>query len=159
MPSSITGSSIFQATITLNNAQIKTLPTVPVEILPAPGAGKVIMPLGMVFIADSRAGAYDNVTNASPQLFSGNSTQALSTAKPSIIAAETAELITRAIVSGGEFYVLSGAFEGSVSGDGGLEVNAALVLKDNWNGSNYTQGHADNTLKIVIMFMVVDVGA
>lgn len=158
MPTSITGSSIFQATITLNNAQIKALPSTPVEILPAPGEGKVILPIGMVFVLDCSAGAYDNVANASPQLFSGASSQALSTAKPSLAWAPGAVSV-RAIVSGGEFYVLSGAFDGSVSGDGGLEINAALTLKDLWNGSDYTEGHDDNTLKIFLLFIVVDVGA
>jgi hypothetical protein len=51
---------IKRATVTLNNAQIKALPTTPIEIVAAPGANKLIVPLRAIIRAIT-ATAYTNV--------------------------------------------------------------------------------------------------
>ena len=61
-------SQIYLATKTLTDAQIKTLPNVPISILDPLGAGKFIIPLVAVLILDNAAGAYTNV-HATSSLF------------------------------------------------------------------------------------------
>lgn len=43
--SSPVGGILKQAQITITNAQMKTLNTVPVDVIPAPGAGKIVIPV------------------------------------------------------------------------------------------------------------------
>ena len=60
-----TGSSLVSRTVkTLTDAQIKTLPSTPVEIVPAPGAGKMLLLVQGLLAWDdySNAVGYTNVT-------------------------------------------------------------------------------------------------
>ncbi len=52
---------VIATTITLTNDQILALPNSPVEVVPAPGAGKMIFPMGGFFRFDFSAGPYTNV--------------------------------------------------------------------------------------------------
>lgn len=52
---------IQQASVTLTDAQIKGLQTTPQEIVAAPGAGKVIVPISAFFVCDTAAGAYGGI--------------------------------------------------------------------------------------------------
>src|SRR5690242_19531048 len=55
------GSSVVQtATKTLTDAQIKALPTTPIELVAAPGSGKVIW-WSMIVLRATIAGSYTNI--------------------------------------------------------------------------------------------------
>ena len=52
---------ILLATVVVPHAQILTLPTTPLTVLAAPGAGLTIVPLHARVVVDTRAGAYTNI--------------------------------------------------------------------------------------------------
>lgn len=63
--------------LVLSDAQIKALPTTPIELVPAPAAGRMLVPFGAILIAHIQS-AYTNIDNASgsspagfPHLFIG----------------------------------------------------------------------------------------
>ena len=150
-------SQIYLALKTLTNAQIKTLPTTPVEIIPALGPNNAAIPIAWNFSLNNVAGAYGNVANAVWQLFVSGATGALTAVRPVAGILLTPGVYPRG-VSGSESYVGAGTFEGSVITDtGNTAADTAIVLSDLWNVTDYTLGHDDNTLKISVFYVIADV--
>lgn len=56
--SSSGGSDVLKTRVVLTDAQIKTLSTVPVEVIPAPGTGKFINVIECMVMKESTSGAY-----------------------------------------------------------------------------------------------------
>jgi hypothetical protein len=54
--------TVYSTSVTLTDAQIKALPTTPINILPAPGAGVLNHIHGALFVASFSAGAYTNLS-------------------------------------------------------------------------------------------------
>src|SRR5688572_11854111 len=52
---------LLLSTVELTNAQIKALPTTPVNIVDRPGAGKLIQPLQVIMWLNTAGGAYTNL--------------------------------------------------------------------------------------------------
>lgn len=55
------GAAVRLATVTLTDAQIKALPTTPITLVAAPGAGFFLQPLRAVLICDASGGVYTNI--------------------------------------------------------------------------------------------------
>lgn len=152
------GSSyLVKAEVTLTNAQIKALPTTPVEIVAAQGSGKVIVPVIATAYINTSGGAYTGVTDASIVLIDNNSDYLSSVTKiQSPLGSPAANFI---IIPCPYMSTGSATFSGITISDQNFSLpdNQSLSIKDDWGGlSNYGGGNAANTLKVTVYYLVVD---
>lgn len=150
---------IHTVTVTLTDAQIKTLPTISVEVLPAPGANKIILLFGGYFVLDSRGGSYTNIANASWQFgFDYNKFWSSTTLVQTILGGNPDIYIMQ--IAGTALQTGTGDFAGEVlvaQSTVQLDVNTPLFLRDIYDGvTNYTGGNAANLLKVNLYYAIVD---
>lgn len=162
------GAELQVATVTLTNSQILTLPTIGVEVVPTPGAGKVIIPFGGVAILNARAGIYT--------CDAGSSWQLLSLIEGGAIEATGLIAITGSPGGGGTTFgsetdliafsipalwgIGSGDFVGYLVSTGNtgkpIAENLPLVIQDFYDGvSNYGGGNPANTLTITVYYLIL----
>jgi hypothetical protein len=150
------GALLHQATVTLTDAQIKALPTTGVSVVAAPGAGRMLVLLGGVYIGRFDSGVYANVDAAS------------------YIGIKTGPYLSRADAGNGNFFdagtytnigfispVLSGATASTLGNAIGYNtaqtVNVALLVQvDNNSAGNFTGGNAANTLTVSVTYYVLN---
>lgn len=149
--------AIFSETKVLGDADILTLPSKPVEVVPAPGAGKAIRWLSAHLKFDTSDGAYVFDQGATWQLLVGSQ--------------EDSGLVSPLLGVGeeeGEHLFLVPPFYGiGAGGFGGYlttsekflagYVDQPLMIADVYNGvSDYTGGGAANTLAVTVIYTIVD---
>lgn len=153
--------TILQRTVTLTDAQIKALPTTPVEVVPAPGEGKIAYPIAGFLSIDTTEGFYENAPVTFVVVSWGDATwEAL------------AHLETNADVpftQGGPVYLLMSQRAGISGSDLAATeistsveqiVNAPLslyVFTEDDPAEDFTGGDPANTLKVTVWYAVVDV--
>lgn len=159
--------AIYQATVTLTNAQIKALPTTGIVLVAAPGSGKVIQPLLVTLFAKTTDGAYTGIdANASLSVVAG----ALfpMTYVPNDVLITTGSATRLSDLLGGannrrthlfpfsdtEGVDLWGQVASVVASADG--VNAALHIYID-NALDLGGGHANNTLTAIVDYKIVDV--
>jgi len=149
------GVSLLQkAEIILTDAQIKALPTIPVEIVPPPGANKVIQLVGCTFSYNTSAGAYTlpgtpgnilvaiNIPPGTASLGVGyNTTGTLDTTTPQL----------RSSFWGATFIdIAQNAFPSQAE-----VVNKNLGVYSDAS-ADFTGGNAANTLKVTVYYTIVE---
>lgn len=147
------------ATVVLTDAQIKSLPTSPVAIVPAPGAGKSIFLVAAFVSVNSAGGAYSNIDVGFSGLVVGHGNYAtiasiyINTSGFLETAHKKSALVTVGSVNDG-----GGLPPWSQVSFTSLLENAALYfIGDNSSSGNFTGGHASNTLKVTVWYVEVDV--
>jgi hypothetical protein len=133
----VTGQTIVTVSGTLTPHQVNQLANTPVEVIPAPGAGKVIAPLGAFF--------YSSVTT--PQATS---------AGPGLVYTGKTTVLTASPVNWNNVTNETDQYLGIVSGSGGqstatLIENTGISIKGNANGNSDGVG----VYKYVIMYVIL----
>jgi len=131
-----------QTTVVLTDAQIKALPTTPVEIVAAPAAGLMIVPLAFSLVSSFGGGAYTNVdagATMTPQFGS--------------IAASAAVDVSDLTATGDDVVVpLDAKITGTVAG---LQATALDLACANAALGNFTGGDAANTLTVTVVYATI----
>lgn len=153
---------VQSATVTLTDAQIKTLPTTPVTIVAAAGAGKVIIPLSGFVSIDASAGAYTGITDASLILHDTSFNYFSSPTPVEIFLGAGYATPTSAQIgcpflntpTSGTFVDIALANQPMISS---TIDNSPLQVSDNWAGlSDYGGGNAANTMKVTVHYVIID---
>jgi hypothetical protein len=142
-----------QASRTLTDAQIKSLPTTEIEIVPEAPAGSVLVFMGGVGVLDASAGAY--ACTSAGFLLAQDSQEIYNSGF-----VRSTLILTQTIRSIFYFRPTSEIGDGDFSGlnvtNPSQLVSAAepITLRDYFNGSDFTGGHAANTFALGVEFRV-----
>ena len=144
------------AVLTLTNAQLIALPTVPVAVLVAPPAGSVIQVVRATVIVDATAGAYTNVdATAGLYLGYGGATNKATNAGACTGSIDTAQKSVFLLAGG----LISTAIDTTPGALVGVSTHYDAVAVDivinNAAAGNLTGGNAANTARITVDFLVV----
>jgi hypothetical protein len=146
--------------VVLTDAQIKALPTTAIELVAAPGAGKLIKVISADAIIDTTAGGYVVDTNCRWQLFLGTQ-EITGLAQPELALATTPGIYFlpfpefAAPGSGGDAGYLVTTSKSVTS-----MVNQPLKIKDDFNGvADYTGGNAANTVSVIVYYAEIVVSS
>lgn len=161
LTSAVTGSLLHQSTVTLTDAQIKSLPTTAVEVVPAPGPGLVIELVHGFVRVDCVAGIYELPPGAYVQLIYGTSPLSQYVDASALIDAQT--LLGVSVVRFGRFPNLwwspqrPDAPEFLTGEFGGDPVNHPISIADAYNGvAEYTGGNPSNTMTVSVAYLVLN---
>jgi len=155
--SSTFGPAGHQIVVSLTNTQIKAIPTDSFVIIPAPGAGRAIIPIAVIFQYNTVAGLYTNADAATWELYSGLEVyNAISVMFQPRLNSDAAAYIN-AVAGFGALLVGAGTWEGFDNQLGDIVANVPIYLRDLWNTGAYTGGHASNTLKVSVAYYILNV--
>lgn len=153
--------TVRSVTIPLTDAQIKALPTTPVEIVPAPGAGYVNVPLGG-FIQFIYAGAnkYTNVDSDQPIVVAHDGSTDLVYITPQLLDSVTDGLKYAMFAPMASIDSALATSYGSPISQGNVNQvidNKPIVLTSYSTGGVFTGGNAANEGSVTVVFTVVPV--
>lgn len=148
--------NVMKATVVLTDAQIKALPTTKVEIVPAPGVGKNIVPVMSYSILDAIAGVYTNIDG------SAHYTQSFTDAgvlHSTAFVVHSANFLGDNDANRPKITLLPYApSDPDASYEYGYSENKAISASVfNAAAGNLTGGNAANTLTVTVIYGVMDI--
>lgn len=163
----VVGSTLLSTTVTVTNAEMLTLPTTPVSLVPAPGAAFQLVPLLVDVRGNTTGGAYTNIDPDGWIVLAFNGTDIWSNylTNDSTIGYT---FLSTTLGAAGDFcfqfvpFTLAEPIFGwgnLVDPRGNVEPNQPLVLtSENFGSGNFTGGHSANLLVLTTYYTVVAVG-
>jgi hypothetical protein len=154
----VLGTGVSVASKTLTNAQIKALPTTPVEILPAPGVGLALVPLFALVQCNAAAGAFTNIQGTALVRFLLGTAAEFPLARMRETNGDVSRLLATAAVAAMALCPFTPGVDA---------VSAVVRLKSDWENlalqfdatnaasGDFTGGNAANTLTIAVYFVTV----
>jgi hypothetical protein len=151
---------VLSATVTLTDAEIKALPTTYKQIVPAPGAGKMLNFISSIINLDATAGAYTNIITDG-LLFVGHDDYLseascfanMPTGASKNISSLTASTISNSTYAGYLGYAIAVINNYSFTD---LENKPLKLHAINTEG-DFTGGNAANTLQITVYYTITDI--
>jgi hypothetical protein len=154
------------ASVTLNDAEVKALPTTQVvEVVPAPGAGKLVAPIMAIMISKVDAGAYTNIdANAKLGIVPGVDDDEILAMLYETPHPEAVQNLVSGLLTVSRVVYQPQAFLASLDGVVYAEAFQAVSRAENAplnlycaNGSsgNFTGGNAANSLKAYVVYAVL----
>jgi hypothetical protein len=147
------GDSLIQtATVTITDAQTKSLPTTPVQIVAAPGTGKRLILFTAQLIINNTAGVYSNVDAGFYFFFTAGQESASIRNEAGWILTDGSEPGLATFVT---FLALSsGVLNGDSDYASGYDNGSIMLKASNAAAGNLTGGNAANTIKATVYYIV-----
>lgn len=149
---------VYSLSTILTHAQILTLPTTPVTLVPSPGAGKAIVYhngiLSFNYVGNYSGIGADAFIYINPVGLSGG--YAVSQKMQEQDKNEISNLLA-AFESGIGMLPITSAYDGELwYATSILENKGVQLVAQNNSDANFTGGHADNTLKATVYYSIID---
>lgn len=154
------GGEVLSKKIVLNDDQIKSLPTVSVEIIPAVSNGKIILPIAFAAKLDATAGQYTNLDAGTTVLIigwdngaGGTLVDAMAYIRYSFVETLNIDWSFGSLIgrTDANIYDALQAFE---TGEQNIEAKSLVIAA--YNAGNFTGGNAANSLTLTVYYSVVD---
>jgi hypothetical protein len=155
-------------TRTLTNDEIKALPTTSIEIVAAPGEGKMLLFHSAILLCDATAGVYTNIDQAGAYMsirFTGQgdiSTLLVKDTGVSITMVSLGGLVEQAgnvrWATLLPYHLGADASYGLIANGDAVQENTGLSLRfRNYSNGDLTGGHADNYMRVTVNYSVIDI--
>lgn len=157
--------SVLSKTVTLTDAQIKALPTTAVQIVAAPGVGKMIIVLAAHLTCSFVTGAYTNIDADGSVILIDAETNYEFTGGFSNNVAESFSFVTdifgqtfsRLVEMPPKLVTVALNFPSPPSYELLENIENQAMRIRAFNSGNFTGGDPANTLKVTVLYTVVDV--
>lgn len=140
--------TLYTATVNLTDAKIKTLPTAPIDIVPAPGVGKIVRVIDSFITCDVSNGEYTGIDALAGLIIAWFSQEMIGIIDPAYFV----NLLS-------SYDHTAATFAPNVPGmwSIGNTVNRKVYLKMANQAANFTGGHAANSMSVTVTYTLMDV--